>query len=326
MDLDLSVAPGSPRKITIILGVNGAGKTTILDSIVHTIGEVAAEPDLGARTLGPSDVRNDDDSTTANHNGTRIGEVVVDFILSEDELKALHRRPKNVRASGTVRCTIGSEEEDIGDDSMDDIPSHTISFPEIARSVMRDSQHGFCAYLPTDRGILEFDDSVQLKDVIHFNNRSNCLSRERMRFAPLAATLAIAGFSTRSGIEPSVRRMWKVLEKYFPEMPRPIEPRGSMLHFRNHRGAIVPLTSLSDGERAILLIFADLALRNPQNNVVLIDELEQHLHPRWQRQMLYGLSSLLPNAQFIITTQSPYLAACAPDDVIKLPEWDTHGE
>ena len=84
---------------------------------------------------------------------------------------------------------------------------------------------------------------------------------------------------------------------------------------------------LDEGERAVLLIFGELAIRSPKGGgLVLIDELEQHLHPRWQRAALGALVALLPSAQFIFTTQSPYLAACAPDDVVELGDWTRDGE
>lgn len=85
------------------------------------------------------------------------------------------------------------------------------------------------------------------------------------------------------------------------------------------------LPRLSDGQRAVLLILGELALRNPAEGMVLIDEIEQHLHPRWQRAMLDALFSLLPDAQLIITTQAPYVAASAPDDVVTIGDWTRDG-
>jgi predicted ATP-binding protein involved in virulence len=120
--------------------------------------------------------------------------------------------------------------------------------------------------------------------------------------------------------------MWKVLDKYVPELPRPVDVRGLSLWFETADGAVVPLSALSDGERAILLIFGEIALRAPRNGVVLIDEVEQHLHPRWQRAVLDGLPALVPSAQIFITTQSPYVAACAPDDTIVVGDWKNRGE
>jgi predicted ATP-binding protein involved in virulence len=77
------------------------------------------------------------------------------------------------------------------------------------------------------------------------------------------------------------------------------------------------LHQLSDGERGLLAIVFDLtrrlAIANPESSnpisegiaLVMIDEIELHLHPTWQRQVLRRLTSTFKNCQFIVTTHSP---------------------
>jgi predicted ATP-binding protein involved in virulence len=83
-------------------------------------------------------------------------------------------------------------------------------------------------------------------------------------------------------------------------------------------GASLDLSQLSDGERAFLAVICDLgrrlALANPLlpnplhgAGVVLIDELELHLHPKWQREVSGKLRGTFPNIQFIATTHSPFV-------------------
>ena len=75
---------------------------------------------------------------------------------------------------------------------------------------------------------------------------------------------------------------------------------------------------LSDGEKCTLALLGDIARRvamanpcrdNPLegNGVVLIDELDLHMHPAWQRKILSVLQELFPNIQFLITTHSPQI-------------------
>ncbi|MBF0296528.1 MAG: AAA family ATPase [Magnetococcales bacterium] len=64
------------------------------------------------------------------------------------------------------------------------------------------------------------------------------------------------------------------------------------------------LAEMSAGERAILPILIDFARLNIHNSVVLIDEVELHLHPPLQHAMVRALSHLGKNNQFIITTHS----------------------
>jgi predicted ATP-binding protein involved in virulence len=73
---------------------------------------------------------------------------------------------------------------------------------------------------------------------------------------------------------------------------------------------------LSDGEKCLLAMVGDLARRLAMANpfaddplqgggVVLIDEIELHLHPGWQRRIVPALERTFPNCQFIVTTHSP---------------------
>ena len=89
---------------------------------------------------------------------------------------------------------------------------------------------------------------------------------------------------------------------------------------------------LSDGERNMLALVGDLARRlsvlNPNNpnpnkgyGVVLIDELDLHLHPRWQRDVVHKLESTFPNCQFIFTTHSPQIIGeLRPESVMLLKD------
>jgi predicted ATP-binding protein involved in virulence len=77
------------------------------------------------------------------------------------------------------------------------------------------------------------------------------------------------------------------------------------------------LEQLSDGEKMLLMLVTDLARRlaiaNPGlgvealhgKGIVLIDEIDLHLHPQWQRMVIPSLTRTFPNCQFIVTTHSP---------------------
>lgn len=102
-----------------------------------------------------------------------------------------------------------------------------------------------------------------------------------------------------------------------------IDSKGLILFDVN--GEKVPTISLSDGYRSVLALGGDLVWRlitsfpnspNPlhERGVVLIDELDIHLHPSWQRQIAGWLRTQFPNLQFIVTTHSPFVAAGAGED------------
>ena len=92
-------------------------------------------------------------------------------------------------------------------------------------------------------------------------------------------------------------------------------------------GVELLFSNISDGEKSITLLLADIARRlaiaNPNldnplegTGVVLIDEIELHLHPSWQRKICHVLKEAFPNCQFIITTHSPQvLGELQPEEI-----------
>ncbi|MEB3311766.1 MAG: AAA family ATPase [Snowella sp.] len=102
------------------------------------------------------------------------------------------------------------------------------------------------------------------------------------------------------------------------------------------------LEKLSDGEKRLLMLVTDLARRlaiaNPGlgedalkgAGIVLIDEIDLHLHPQWQRRVLPALTKTFPNCQFIVTTHSPQVLSEVPRESVfilengKLLEYSPH--
>lgn len=97
---------------------------------------------------------------------------------------------------------------------------------------------------------------------------------------------------------------------------------------------LTPFNSLSDGYRNMVAMVADIAHRasrlNPHHGaqaalkttgIVLIDEIDLHLHPKWQRRVVPDLQRAFPQLQFIATTHSPFiLQSLEPGEVIDLDQ------
>lgn len=87
---------------------------------------------------------------------------------------------------------------------------------------------------------------------------------------------------------------------------------------------------LSDGEKGLLAMVGDIARRlamvSAENAnalegeaIILIDQIELHLHPKWQREIITALKRTFPNCQFIITTHSPQvLSNIKPENIYVL--------
>ncbi len=90
-------------------------------------------------------------------------------------------------------------------------------------------------------------------------------------------------------------------------------------------------SNLSDGQKSILLLIGDISRKMIQLNphlgekvleetdgIVLIDELDLHLHPKWQRKIIGDLTRTFPKIQFFATTHSPQVISSAPHDSLIL--------
>lgn len=98
----------------------------------------------------------------------------------------------------------------------------------------------------------------------------------------------------------------------------------------------IPFNNLSDGQRGMVALFTDIARRmcilNPHmgksvlkntSGVVIIDELDIHLHPAWQRNIVPALKTAFPKVQFIAASHSPQIiGSLKPEEVIVLNNGD----
>ena len=97
--------------------------------------------------------------------------------------------------------------------------------------------------------------------------------------------------------------------------------------------AAMPITLLSAGYQSLLWMIMNLAYRwallNPDitenidkaKGIVLIDEIDMHLHPKWQWKIIKALEKTFPNVQFILTTHSPIvISSCKNEHLILITD------
>lgn len=101
----------------------------------------------------------------------------------------------------------------------------------------------------------------------------------------------------------------------------------------NKSGKQIAVELLSDGEKSLLAMISDLSrrlaesysdLENPLEApaLVLIDEIELHLHPAWQRMIIPQLIKTFPNCQFIVTTHSPQVLSHVDAECIHILDYE----
>lgn len=103
-----------------------------------------------------------------------------------------------------------------------------------------------------------------------------------------------------------------------------VERRPRLRMVVNKNGKKLDVGQLSQGEKSLMSLVGDIArrlammnpaLENPLEGegIVLIDEIDMHLHPTWQRSVIGNLNKTFPNCQFILTTHSPIVISETPN-------------
>lgn len=104
--------------------------------------------------------------------------------------------------------------------------------------------------------------------------------------------------------------------------------RALVLHHKEH--GMMPIELLSDGIKNMLAMVGDIAYRcallnghlgedaaQKSQGVVMIDEVDMHLHPRWQQTVIGSLLEAFPKIQFVVTTHSPQVLSTVPAECIR---------
>ncbi len=142
------------------------------------------------------------------------------------------------------------------------------------------------------------------------------------------------GFAGKEFLEP-LRRFINQ-EGFLPSGVKLKEVTEEQVIFTDASGVVLPAQNLSDGYRSILsltfelirqlaLAFDPSQIFDPKearflipSGVVLIDEIDAHLHPTWQKRIGFWLCEHFPNIQFIVSTHSPLICQAAEHGSILL--------
>lgn len=135
----------------------------------------------------------------------------------------------------------------------------------------------------------------------------------------------------------SLEAIRRALANFLPGYEKLTVRRSPLRMEMDKEGKTVRLDDLSDGEKCLIALVGDLArrlsmasgnLENPLEGrgIVLIDEIDLHLHPAWQRNVVCHFTRTFPNCQFIMTTHSPQILGDVPAENILLLEQEENGK
>lgn len=330
-DLSLSfLAPnGEPRALTLLLGDNGSGKTTVLQAIALTLS-------LATRRVGePADL--DWQGFLAERVGS-LGPSRIELavIFSEDELDAtrglfeawIAQQPPETRhhfaAPGhSNRVTLIYEDGAVSSPQGDGAVSQFLGRYFI-RGLLKTHDDAARDSFPRVGDVFWFDQNRNLATLgTEGKTGINRLRNHLVRWY---------AYHTSERVTPAtdyLQRLEDLFARFFPGARFVgTEPRRGLFslddfdsYFLIQRGdRVYDIAEMSSGEQAIFPMLYEFARLSIARSVVLIDELELHLHPPLQQMLLSALRTIGPDCQFLVTTHSPYLEEATPDEFeIRLP-------
>lgn len=116
--------------------------------------------------------------------------------------------------------------------------------------------------------------------------------------------------------------------QFMPEFRNLRVRRRPRLHMSIEKdGEELNVLQLSQGEKSLLALIGDIARRlammNPSmenplygDGIILIDEVDMHMHPAWQSKVVERLTATFPNIQFVLTSHSPLVIGSTPDVLV----------
>jgi predicted ATP-binding protein involved in virulence len=290
------------RPLTVLVGVNGAGKSSVLDAVaiaceVPTFIQVRPPETEGRAVALNRDVREGAQALriVATFGGDAPNEIV-EIVKTRGEMQKRSPLPSLLGIEAEPPVFYYRYERSVAEPFESDVPRGRRGSRANSLDAASEQFGAFFRWFKAQEDV-ENQEKVKRQDFSHE--------------------------------DPHLRAVRSAVERMLPGFAK-LRIERSPLHMVVSKGHTeLLLDQLSAGERGLLALVADLTRRlavafptaaDPlaQEALVLIDEIELHLHPAWQRRVLPSLRRTFPNCQFVVTTHSPQVISEVPNDAVVL--------
>ncbi|MCK3842899.1 AAA family ATPase [Pseudomonas sp. W15Feb34] len=337
-DLEVAFAPTEKHasKVTVFVGNNGAGKTTILRSLATSLSWLVARIRSESGSGSPIE-------ESALHNGSNVASISIEaeeLFVDFHWLLAKSRRGRKTKVASELADTSALANvyrDNLTHDENASVP--LIAYYPVERSVLEiplkiKTRHSFSQLDGYDNSLNRGVDFRRFFE--WFREREDSENETGISAGALAEVQKIIGTPES--------QLWKFLEQahassrdrqltavrsavgaFMPGFTNLRVQRRPHLHMAIDKcGQTLDVSQLSQGEKSMMALVGDIArrlammnpsLKNPLHGygVVLVDEVDLHLHPKWQRRLIHQLTETFPNCQFILTTHSPLVISDTKD-------------
>ncbi|MEL6440527.1 MAG: AAA family ATPase [Cyanobacteria bacterium J06621_8] len=307
------------KEPTVLIGINGVGKSSVLDCLAILLSWFTAR--------------------VQNLQGS--GSYFLDSDINYKDKEAHNEITVNTLDFQDVTWSLTKVKKGHGKNTSSDL----VRLRELIKNIHKKNQIDdqislpLAVYYPTNRAVLDVPLRIKKKHLFDpINAYDLALAKEAIDFRRF-----FEWFRNREDLENENYRYNQESEDQQLETVRKAiyQMLPGFLNLRVQRSPLrmtlekeeqqLVVNQLSSGEKCLLAMVGDLARRlaianpNCQNAlqgdaIVLIDEIELHLHPAWQRDIIPALKRTFPNCQFIITTHSPQVLSHIKSENIYLLE------
>ena len=303
------------KRLNVFVGVNGAGKSTVLDAVAIMLSWAVSR----IRRAGSSGRQIVEDDIK---NGTSSASIEVSLI---NENKSFHwRLAKSRKGHGSLEKP----------SNLTQLSEYTKTLQTTIEANQEAVNLPLFIYYPVNRAVLDIPLRIRTKhnfDLLTAYDDSLTSGADFRKFfewfrerEDLENEKFVGGikqqplFDNESSYDPQLQAVRTALKYFLPQF-RNLRVRRNPLRMEIEKdGEIITVNQLSDGEKCLIAMVSDLARRfaiaNPERldplqgeGVILIDEIDLHLHPKWQRMIIPRLLEVFPNCQFFISTHSPHI-------------------
>jgi predicted ATP-binding protein involved in virulence len=342
------------KQLTVFIGENGAGKTSLLDALVKMLSQVIvtlkpSSKEEYSKLFDENDLNNetilDVDSAYCNLETHLLVEINQESETNEiitEEFEREYEDQTEAFIDSTISWTIPIVPNEVNmiseDENFDKLNNfkRTVDFRYIRKLSL--TIPVIVYYQLKDAEISSKISSEKLQKYTIFETYHQALKKNSLSFSDFSVwfkwqsnielskgnNVLLQQVKTaiydllNDGIEQTYTGMEVLWENY---------PEGKMIMQKN--GKQIYLDQLSSGEKTLLCLVANLAYRlalanpnseNPLINgtgIVIIDEIDLHLHPKWQQKVLPKLLSIFPKCQFIVSTHSPLVLANVSKECVR---------
>ncbi len=351
LDLDFTDANGNTLDTIIFAGLNGCGKTTILEAIQSVLSDGMRNKYrrgnndhyvfLGKEILIEFDLTNSDFENkfvSMLRNGSEIVDKIISEKLTEDR-KYRKEFIQKILASIEKNKTFTLSYKSNGDQELlnNDFEVFNFFFDKIV-------EFGFnLTFIPYETYMAESPRSRfshdEIKDSESISKEIKKRKEELLRIIDfdedktliksyiinefLQGIIANQDTIPRITMAKIIDKVNKILQ-HITLNTTLTEIDTKEIKFRSSNGQIITIDGLSSGEKQLFYRFVYLQTLEIQNSIIMVDEPETSLHPTWQQQLAKLYQSIGSNNQVILATHSPHiLASVKPENIFLLSVKDS---